>query len=264
MSIAFIGGTGLYRLGGETRPRTVATPYGEARVQVGRLADQGVIFLPRHGPAHDVPPHAINYRANLAALKQLGVTMVVASSAVGTLSPRVRPGQLALLTDFIDQTSGRERTFFSDRVVHLDYTEPYCPSLRGALLAAADRCGLELVEGATYVCTNGPRFETPAEIRMYAALGADVVGMTNLPEAVLAREAELCYAAVAIGTNAAAGLSQERLTHGEVEEMMAARLADLCRLLAEFAAAPPTTDCSCRHALDEYRRRGGPEPWPAR
>ncbi len=143
------------------------------------------------------------------------------------------------------------------RQVHLDYTTPYCPSLRAALSAAARHLQIELADRAVYLCTNGPRFETPAEIRMYRQWGADLVGMTNVPEVVLAREAELCYAAVAIATNDAAGVTGHTLTHGEVEEMMSARIGDLRRLLATLMETFVDHDCGCRHALDEYRERTG-------
>jgi 5'-methylthioadenosine phosphorylase len=258
MAIAFIGGTGLYRLDGlDLEPLDVDTRWGQVRLRRGEIGDQQVLFLARHGETHGTPPHAVNHRANIAALKQAGAEVVVASSAVGTLTGRVPPGSLALLTDFIDLTEGRPRTFFETEVIHLDYTQPYCATVRSALTAAAETAKVDLAERATYICTNGPRFETPAEIRAYSQWGAELVGMTNVPEVVLAREAELCYAAVAIATNYAAGISSQPLTHSEVEEMMAARLLDLGRLLLAFAEAHQPRECACSHALDEYRRRLG-------
>lgn len=254
MKFALIGGTGLYELGGDLTRREVTTRFGTAVVHEGEFAGRPIVFLARHGVDHGVPPHRVPYQANIAALKQLGVTHCVSSSAVGTLSADIPPGRLALLTDFIDQTEGRPRTFF-EQVVHLDYTTPYCPTLRWALAAAATQLGLDFHGQATYLCTNGPRFETPAEIRMYRQWGADLVGMTNVPEVVLAREAEICYATVAIATNDAAGVTGHTLTHGEVEEMMAARIGDLRRLLVALLASFEERDCPCRHALDEYRAR---------
>jgi 5'-methylthioadenosine phosphorylase len=257
MSLAIIGGTGLCALPGwDLAPETVATPYGDVMLRRGTVGGRPLLFLARHGERHGTPPHAINYRANIAALKAAGATAVVASSAVGTLTEAVPPGSLALLADFIDATSGRAATFFDDRVVHLDSSEPYCPTLRAALSAAAAQLGIGLAPAATYLCTNGPRFETKAEIRAGRGWGADLVGMTNVPEVTLAREAELCYAAVAIATNWAAGLAGQPLSHGEVEQMMVARLAELGRLLAAVAGAYKLPDCGCRHALDEYRRKG--------
>lgn len=256
MSVAVIGGTGLYRLPQlDLQPRRVETVHGPVELMVGERWGRQVVFLARHGGQHETPPHQINYRANIAALKKLGVTAVVATAAVGTLTPRIPPGRLALLTDFIDLVSGRAATFFDHDVIHLDYTRPYCPRLRATLAAAAAELGLELEREATYLCTKGPRFETGAEIRAYRLWGADVVGMTNVPEVVLAREAELCYAAVALATNDAAGVSGHQLTHGEVDAMFTARLADLARLLDRFLADWTDSDCACRHALDEYRAR---------
>lgn len=254
--IGIIGGTGLYRLGDwDLTARTVATRYGGVPVQVGERGGQTVAFLARHGFRHETPPHRIDYRANLAALKKLGVDRIVAISSVGTLSDEIPPGTLTLLSDFIDQTDGRPKTFFDEDVVHLDFSRPYCAALGEQLTAAALACDLRLHSEAVYVCTNGPRFETPAEIRMYHSLGADVVGMTNVPEVVLAREAEICYATIAIATNAAAGLSTTTLTHDEVEEMMATRLADLARILGRWLDTVRGDDCDCRHVLDGYREK---------
>lgn len=256
--LAIVGGTGLARLAAaDLELVEVATPYGAVRLRQGVWHGREVLFLARHGERHDCPPHAVNYRANLAALKRAGATLVVASAAVGTLSERIPPGSLALVDDFIDQTSGRASTFFERDVVHLDSSVPYCADLRAALSRAAEATDVALVPSATYLCTNGPRFESPAEIRAYARWGAELVGMTSLPEVTLARELELCYATVAIATNWAAGLSATALTHTEVEDMMSARLADLARLLAALAAGELPGDCGCRHALDEYRQRTG-------
>jgi len=253
MSIALIGGTGLCRLPGvELTREEVVTRWGSVELRRGAWHGREVLFLPRHGWSHAVPPHRINYRANIAALKAAGATVVLASSAVGTLSPDIEPGTLALLTDFVDLTSGRAHTFYDEAVAHLDSTVPYCPTLRAMLSAAAEDLGIALRGEAVYACTNGPRFETPAEIRAYRQMGAEVVGMTSVPEVTLAREAELCYASVAIATNWAAGIAGQPLTHGEVGEMMALRLEELQRLLGRVVAGAQPLDCPCRHALDEY------------
>jgi|YNPNPStandDraft_1061719.scaffolds.fasta_scaffold24620_2 5'-methylthioadenosine phosphorylase len=262
MSLAWIGGTGLDRLDGwaDWERRTVRTRYGPVTVMASRLPGSEVpfFFLPRHGESHAVPPHRVPYRSNIAALKQLGVTGILASAATGCLNPAVVPGDLVLLSDFIDWTKQRERTFFDDPdgpVIHLDLTTPYCPRLRELVLQAGRETGVPLHPEGVYACTEGPRFETPAEIRLLQRLGADLVGMTNVPEVVLAREAEICYAAVAIATNYAAGLSPHPLTHTEVEAMMEQRLGDLQRLFRRCAELYAPADCSCHHALDEYRRR---------
>lgn len=234
--VAIIGGTGLYdpSLLQGAEPATIGTPYGTVSLFSGAYAGRRVAFLPRHGTGHSVPPHRVNYRANIWALRHLGVRHCLSTAACGSLADGIPPGSLALCDQFLDFTRGRPSTFFDGedgRVYHADMTEPYCPELRAALAGAAGRLGLALGGRATYVCTEGPRFETPAEIRAYARLGGDLVGMTGVPEVVLAREAGLCYATVAIATNWAAGLAGRPLSHAEVVEAMARATADVRRLL---------------------------------
>jgi 5'-methylthioadenosine phosphorylase len=247
--VAIVGGTGLYdpALLEGARAETVATPYGAAELFVGRHAGRRVAFLPRHGPGHAIPPHRVNYRANIWALRLLGVRRVLATAASGSLVPRIAPGTLCLIDQFLDFTHGRPSTFFDGGeagVRHTDMTEPYCPELRAVLQEVAAAHGVALGPGATYVCTEGPRFETPAEIRAFALLGAELVGMTGVPEVVLAREAGLCYASVAVATNYAAGLAGRALRHQEVVEAMAdATRALRTVLLAAVAALPPGVAC---------------------
>lgn len=258
MNLGFIGGTGLSELPDlGLRTHFVRTGFGQVEVKVGQRGTHKLAFMPRHGGHHESPPHQVNYRANIAAMKALGTEVLVTTSAVGTLNPDLAPGSLALVSDFIDLTDGRPRTFFDDKVIHVDVSTPYCPGVRAALTASAGRCGLSLAPEAVYLCTSGPRFESPAEIRCFRGWGADLVGMTNLPEAVLAREAEICYATVAVATNHAAGVTGTPLSHGEVEEMMAARAADLRRLINDLIETIELPDCPCRHALDEYRAKPG-------
>ncbi|MEW5784601.1 MAG: S-methyl-5'-thioadenosine phosphorylase [Bacillota bacterium] len=234
--IAFIGGTGVYyqSLLEEPHDRIVETRFGSALMRQGRYKGHTVYFIARHGVSHAVPPHLVNYRANITALRQLKVDAVIATAAVGTLRAEITPGSLVLIDQFIDWTKNRPLTFFDGtggRVVHVDYTEPYCPAVRGAVLKAAAALGQRLVDGGCYVCTEGPRFETPAEIKMIAQWGGDLVGMTNVPEVTLAREAGLCYATLALATNYAAGISENPLTHEEVLEEMARGKAALEQLL---------------------------------
>lgn len=235
--LAIIGGTGFsdgLALAGAAEA-VVGTPYGAVHVLRGRLGGREVAFLARHGKGHSVPPHRVNYRANIWALWHLGFRRIVATAACGSLRPHIPPGSLALCDQFLDFTRGRPGTFFDGEdgtVRHADMTEPYCPELRRALSAAAAALGVGLRPSATYVCTEGPRFETPAEIRAYASLGGDVVGMTGVPEVVLAREAGLCYASVAIATNSAAGLAGRPLSHEEVVAAMAAATSSVQHLLA--------------------------------
>ena len=190
MKFGIIGGTGFYELGGE--PLMVETSYGPVRVNRTELGGEEVAFVPRHGAGHSVPPHRVNYRGNLDALRYLGIRNVLATAAVGSMSEKLPPGSLAILTHFLDFTRGRPSTFFDGqdgRVMHVDMSDPYCSHLRGELQKAADAHRHLLCPEAVYVCAEGPRFETPAEIRMYRDLGGDLVGMTNVPEVVLAREA---------------------------------------------------------------------------
>lgn len=256
--LAVIGGTGVYdpRMLTELRQHTLATPFGAVSYLLGCLGPQEVVFLARHGSGHSIPPHLINYRANIYALKKLGVASIIATTAVGSLRQHLRPGDFVAVDQFLDFTKGRTGTFFdggSRGVVHVDVTEPYCPSLRQVLGEAATTSGVTLHTGGCYVCAEGPRFETPAEIRMFASLGGDVVGMTNIPEAVLAREAEMCYATVSMVTNYAAGISPHKLTHGEVLDIMQENSEKLRALLMEaLRRIPAAADCGCRQALQEY------------
>lgn len=247
---AIIGGTGVYDPQLLARPRVqhVETPYGSVEAFIGQHAGSEVAFLPRHGRGHSLPPHRINYRANLWALRELGVDACLATAACGSLRADLVPGGLALCDQFLDYTRSRPSTFYDGQdgqVHHADMTAPYCPRLRAALALQAAQAGIDLADQATYVCTEGPRFETPAEIRAYARLGGDLVGMTGVPEVVLAREAGLCYASVAVVTNFAAGLAGKPLTHAEVVEAMG-RATEGVRLLL-LATIAATTAGPCEH-----------------
>ncbi len=256
MSLALIGGTGIGTIEdlSDMRDETIETKFGAAHVTRGNLRGRELIFLHRHGPQRNVPPHRINFRANIAALKQLGATTIFAATAVGGLHDDWAPGTLVLLNQFLDFTKSRPTTFFDDGgdiPIHIDMTEPYCPRLRRLLLDVAERMNLALIPQGTYACMEGPRFETPAEIRMLRQLGGDVVGMTGVPEVVLAREAGICYAGVSIVTNYAAGISPAPLTHQEVMDAMAEHAPKLLRLFLAAAEAHTDEDCSCRHTLFE-------------
>lgn len=260
MRLAVIGGTGVYdpTLLEGVREETIETPYGPALARFGRFAATGedVAFLARHGSGHSVPPHRVNYRANVWALKQLGCERVLATAAVGSLAQDIPPGQFVLIDQFLDFTKGRPSTFYDgDRtgVAHVDVSEPYCPELRVLLAGAARDLDIPAREGGTYTCTEGPRFETPAEIRMLAQLGGHVVGMTGVPEVVLAREVSLCYATIAMVTNYAAGISPTPLTHSEVLGVMNANAARLRALLVRvLAAVPRERSCACGRPVEVY------------
>src|SRR5690242_14603541 len=210
--LAIIGGSGLTRLStlAVAHREVVRTPYGEpsSALLFGQIGARDVVFLARHGHGHTIPPHRVNYRANLWALKQRGVGTILAVASVGGIAPSYRPGDLVLPHQLIDYTSGRETTFFdgSDRVViHVDFTEPYSPALRAHCLAAAGAGAIAVHDGGVYAAVSGPRLETAAEIDRLERDGATMVGMTGMPEAALARELGLDYAAIAVVVNQAAG-----------------------------------------------------------
>ncbi len=240
MPIGFIGGTGLSQLPGvELEGEIVPTRFGEVAVQRGRWAGQEIVFLPRHGSDERLAAHQINYQANITALKSLECSPVIAINAVGAIREDIEPGHLALPNQFLDFTRSRPQTLFDQpgsEVVYIDVTEPYSPRLRRLIAEQAWELGLVVHQDVVYVCTEGPRFETPAEIRMFATLGGDVVGMTGVPEVVLACEAQIAYASLCVATNYAAGISSQPLTAEEVHELMDQCRPDLLRLLEAVVA----------------------------
>ncbi|NLJ99916.1 MAG: S-methyl-5'-thioinosine phosphorylase, partial [Clostridia bacterium] len=213
------------------------------------MGGRRIAFLTRHGGEHTVPPHLVNYRANITALKEVGVKKIIATAAVGSLNTDMKPGDLVILDQFIDFTKGRPLTFFeggSRGVVHTDMTTPYCPELSRQLKKYGEMPGVKVHPQGVYICTEGPRFETPAEIKMYGMLGGDLVGMTNVPEVVLAREKGICYAATAIVTNFAAGISPTPLSHQEVVEAMETSVAHVRDLLkSSISGLPRDYECPC-------------------
>jgi 5'-methylthioadenosine phosphorylase len=258
--LGVIGGSGLYEMPGLSivEKRTVSTPFGEpsAPYVMGRFGEVETAFLPRHGQTHRMPPHRINYRANLWGFRELGVERVISVNATGGIRKGLTPGELVVLDQVIDMTQGaREGTFYDEgEVVHVDFTEPYCPETREALFQAGNRHGIGLGERGTYLCVNGPRLESRAEIEHFATMGADVVGMTGMPEAALARELELCFAALAVVTNHAAGLSGRKLTTDEVMESMESANERIKTVLKEaLLLLPSERHCPCRDALKGAR-----------
>lgn len=225
--LGLIAGTGFYELpqikGASTTD--VETAFGSARITTGTWHGVDVVFLTRHGSGHSVPPHLVNYRANIRALADLGVHEVIAVNVVGGIDPHLPGGSLALIDDFIDFTSGRVGTFFDGvqehGVRHDDMSHPYDRDLQAELADAAASADVDLAKGATYICFDGPRFETAAEIRMAATWGASVVGMTGCPEVALAREAGLRYAAIALVSNPATGVSDDPVSIEEIRATIA-------------------------------------------
>jgi 5'-methylthioadenosine phosphorylase len=260
VEIAVIGGTGVYRADmlKDAAWREVRSRYGDAEVLVGYLEGRPAAFLTRHGKGHSVPPHLINYRANIMALKQLGVRRVVATAAVGSLNERMKPLDFVLADQFLDFTKTRKHTFYeggADGVVHMDVSDPYCHDLRSVIEAQAKALGMPIHQGGCYVCTEGPRFETPAEIRMFRQLGGDLVGMTSVPEVLLAKEAGMCYAVVAMVTNYAAGISEHPLTHAEVLEAMDTLSGNISKLIMKtLSAASIESSCGCGDMGEQFSR----------
>lgn len=255
--IGVIGGSGVYSLEAlENVEKTkIKTPYEKSpEIITGKLGEKKVAFLPRHGKGHGTPPHKINYRANIYSLKKLGVKRILATTAVGSLNADVGPGEFVILDQFLDFTKNRNYTFYgeeNEKVVHIDMTDPYCPELRKVLQKQGKKLGKEIHSSGTYVCTEGPRFETGAEIQMYNQLGGDVVGMTNVPESVLAREKEICYSTVSVVTNYAAGISEDKLTHEEVAQIMDKNIEKVKELFFHaIQEIPEERECSCKNALE--------------
>jgi len=234
------------------------TPYGlTPPIFVGEIGEKTVAFLPRHDVHHDIPPHRVNYRANIFALHTMGVKRIIATNAVGAINPEFKSGDLVVPHDLIDFTKLRPNTFYDDApVTHIDVCEPYCPEMRLILIKAAEKKGRKVFGRAVFVCTEGPRLETPAEIQMFGRLGCDIVGMTGMPEAVLARELEMCYATVCFVTNLAAGL-EKHLTASEFMKMAKKTAPVLQQVLRETVMhLPEKRQCPCVHALRESRFRG--------
>lgn len=251
LKAAIIGGTGIYRLEGKLKRRQVNTPFGEVEVTVQEEDNREIVFLARHGTQHNTPPHKVNYRANIWALKELGVTHVFATNAVGSLNLQYKPGELVIFTDFIDFTKNRVFTFFDGQegVIHTSMADPYCRELRRIIAEQAPQHEIQFAGEAVYVGTEGPRFETAAEIRMYQKLGADVVGMTGVPEVVLAKELGLCYGGIGIITNWATGIAHDH----RLDEIMAAVNQNKVNLTNLFIHIIKTVDlsqtnCDCLNA----------------
>jgi 5'-methylthioadenosine phosphorylase len=257
--LGVIGGSGLYELPGleDVEHRRVETPFGDPsdEIVLGRLGDRRLAFLPRHGRGHRLLPSELPFRANVHALKQLGCEWIVAVSAVGSLREEIAPGHVVVPDQFIDRTRARqaESTFFGRGIVaHVQFADPVCGRLAPVVAAAARRAGATVHEGGTYVCMEGPLFSTRAESRLYRSWGADVIGMTNLQEAKLAREAEICFATLALATD----YDCWHETHGDVQidDVLAVLAAnvDLARRAVAAVAErlPDRQGCGCARALD--------------
>jgi 5'-methylthioadenosine phosphorylase len=260
--IGIIGGSGFYSFLDDPELVEVETPFGSpsAPLAIGRLSGRSVAFVPRHGHEHQYPPHRVNYRANLWALRSVGVRQVLAPSAVGSLDPDLGPGSVVVPDQVVDRTWGRAHTVYDDvgPVVHVSFADPYCPQGRRAVIETGGGGGSgQVVDGGTLVVVNGPRFSSRAESIWHAAPGWTVVGMTGQPEAAIARELALCFTGVTLVTDLDAGVERgESVTQAEVLAMFAANLNRLKELLAATVAELPPYEpddeatCGCRRALD--------------
>jgi 5'-methylthioadenosine phosphorylase len=256
--VAIIGGSGLEALIKNMEQIRVGTPYGlPPPISIGEVGGKHVAFLPRHGIHHSIPPHKVNYRANIYVLFEMGVKRIVATNAVGAINVNFKPGDLVVPHDLVDFTKLRQLTFYDDApVTHVDVSQPFCPEVRSLLIKTTKERCRQVWNRAVLVCTEGPRFETPAEIEMFRRLGCDVVGMTVAPEAVLARELEICYATICFVSNMAAGI-QQQLTAQEVDEAAKEKNPVIEQILREtIEHLPESRQCPCEHALKDARFRG--------
>lgn len=256
MKLGILGGSGLYQLaqldGAEWR--AVDTPWGKPSDELlfGRLGDTELVFLPRHGRGHRLTPSEINYRANIDALKRVGCTDILSVSACGSFKEELAPGTFVLIDQFVDRTRRRAGSFFGDGIVaHVAFADPTCSRLADVVAEAADTVGIDCRRGGTYVAMEGPQFSTRAESRLYKAAGLDVIGMTNMPEAALAREAELCYLTVAMVTDYDAWHGEhEAVDVAQVIEVLHANADNARRLVVEVARRLPATRAACAHGCD--------------
>lgn len=249
--IGLIGGTGTSQLLDTydvTTTKKITTKYGEApKISIIEVGSKQVAYMPRHSEGHSIPPHMINYRANIEALKTVGVNHVYATNSVGSLDMNIEPGSILIPDNFIDFTHNRKSTFYDDEVVHIDCTEPFCPTLRENLIKSGD-----VHPYGVYISTQGPRFETGAEIQFYKQIGGKVVGMTLVPEVVLAREKQMCYASLCTITNYAASISPNKLTITEVVDAMNYATENLLQLITKtIEKTKENKDCTCQNILTD-------------
>ena len=255
--IGIIGGSGLYSMATGLEEIEVNTEYGKPsnNIAVGKLGGRTVAFLPRHGAKHVLPPHKVPYKANIAALKSLGVSRIIATSTVGSLASEYKPGDMVFFDQFVNATYGRDDTFFhSYPVAHVSPAEPYCPELRSIAAKAAEKLKINHHKSGTVVVINGPRFSTKAESRIFSKQGIHTINMTQYLEAVLAREQELCYLGIGIVTDYDAGLEGrsdiEPVSMSEINRMFAANLGRVKTLIAEITSnIPQKRGCKCAEAM---------------
>ena len=254
--IGIFGGTGIYDSGllKESKEITIDTPYGKPSdsITIGNFNGRKIAFMPRHGKKHSIPPHQINFRANIWAFKELGIKRIIAPSAVGSLKENVKPGDFALPTQFLDFTKSRIGSF-SDlgRVIHISVADPFCPELQKSVLNVTKNQDITIHEDCTYVCIEGPRFSTKAESKFFRTTGADIIGMTLVPECQLAREAQMCYVSVSTVTDYDVW-AEKPVTAKEVLETLSKNVEHMKKMLTILIKEiPQTRKCHCEKALSE-------------
>lgn len=255
--IGIFGGTGIYDSGllTESKEITVDTPFGKTSdsITVGMFKGKKVAFMPRHGRKHTIPPHLINFRANIWAFKEMGIKRIIAPSAVGSLKQDLKPGDFVLPTQFIDFTKSRKYSFFEgEKVVHISVADPFCPELQNAVSKATEKINLKIHKNCTYVCIEGPRFSTRAESKFYKeVVGADIIGMTLVPECQLAREAQMCYVSISTVTDYDVW-ADKPVTAKEVLETLSKNVETTKKILTLLPELiPHQRSCSCEKALAE-------------
>jgi len=256
VEIGIFGGTGIYDSGllENSQEVDIETPYGKPSdtITVGVFNGRKIAFLPRHGKKHTIPPHMINFKANIWAFKELGVTRIIAPSAVGSLKEEFEPGHFALPSQFLDFTKSRDGSFSEEgRVIHISVAEPFCPELQSSILKVTDKQNLKMHKDCTYVCIEGPRFSSKAESKFYRSTGADIIGMTLVPECQLAREAQICYASISTVTDYDVW-AEKPVTAKQVLETLSKNVEKTKKILTELIdIIPKTRGCSCAKALEE-------------
>ena len=254
--IGIFGGTGIYDSGllEDAQEVSIETPYGKPSdsITIGIFKDRKIAFMPRHGKKHAIPPHMINYKANIFAFKELGIKRIIAPSAVGSLKEEIAPGHFALPSQFLDFTKTRQGSFSENgRVIHISVAEPFCPELQQSILNIAQKNSLTIHKDCTYVCIEGPRFSTKAESKFFRTTGADIIGMTLVPECQLAREAQICYASISTVTDYDV-CAEKPVTAKEVLDTLSKNVAATKNLLTYLVEEiPKTKSCSCGKALTE-------------
>ena len=256
VEIGIFGGTGIYDSGllEDAREVDIDTPYGKPSdtITVGTFKGRKIAFLPRHGKKHTIPPHMINFKANIWAFKELGVTRIIAPSAVGSLKEELAPGHFVLPSQFLDFTKSRDGSFSKDdRVIHISVADPFCPELQSSITEVTNDLNIHIHKDCTYVCIEGPRFSTKAESKFYRSTGADIIGMTLVPECQLAREAQICYASISTVTDYDVW-AEKPVTAKEVLETLSKNVEGTKKILTELIEKiPKTRSCSCAKALEE-------------